>query len=209
METLTRWVQGKWFFDSASRLFRGFVRLFYGLHIHGLENIPERGGAIVASNHISAFDPPVIGVSVPREVNFMAKRELFASRLSNLVFRGLRAFPVDRQKSDMRAIKEALRRLEQGVIIGIFTEGTRNRSDGRVFDGASFLAQRAQVPIVPTAIWREGRSFHVRFDAPIMPQGKTREEASQLTERVMARVQGMMPPLSRPESGGSHSRRPV
>ena len=193
MEFLTRLVQQKWFYVFAATTFRLFARLAYDLRVYGTEHIPKQGGTIVASNHFSALDPPVMGVSVPREINYMAKKELFEKPWPRLLFLGLRAFPVDRQKSDMRAIKDALRRLERGVAVGIFIQGTRNQGDAQALDGAAFLAQRASVPIVPAAIWREGRKFRVRFGPPLMPEGKSREEAKGLTQTVMARINELLP----------------
>jgi 1-acyl-sn-glycerol-3-phosphate acyltransferase len=193
MEFLTRLVQRKWFYVFAATTFRFFVRLAYDLRVYGTEYIPKQGGIIVASNHFSAWDPPVMGVSVPREINYMAKKELFEQPWPRLLFLGLRAFPVDRHKGDMRAIKDALRRLERGVAVGIFIQGTRNQGDAQALDGAAFLAQRASVPIVPAAIWREGRKFRVRFGPPLMPVGKSREEAKGLTQAVMARINELLP----------------
>ncbi len=151
------------------------------------------GGVVIASNHFSALDPPVLGVSVPREVNFMAKKELFEQHWLRLLMLGLRAYPVDRSRSDMTAIKESLRRLKAGVAIGIFAQGTRNVGDVKALDGASFIAQRAGVPLVPAAIWREGRTYYVRFGEPLQAQGKSREEAAALTEALMQRVNAMIP----------------
>lgn len=204
METITRWVQRKWFYDLAVVVVGILLRLAYGIKVYGRELVPREGGLVVASNHITWVDPPLMGVSMPREVNYMAKKELFEK---NKIFRalilGLRSFPVDRERSDMTAIKEALRRIERGVAIGIFVQGTRNRGDAKALDGAAFLAQRAGVPVVPAAIWREGRAFRVRFGEPLYPKGKTREEARELTSLVMVRINELLPAgkakLSAPE----------
>lgn len=193
METITKFVQRKWFYNLAVFLVKSFLKLFYGLEVSGTEHIPKSGGIIVASNHISSFDPPVMGVSVPREINYMAKKELYKNRYVRALILGLRTFPVDRSKSDMNAIKEALRRLRAGVAIGIFAQGTRNKGDAEAFNGASYLAQRAGAPLVPAAIWREGRSFHVRFGEPIIPEGKSREEMQAMTAELMQRVRALMP----------------
>jgi 1-acyl-sn-glycerol-3-phosphate acyltransferase len=156
--------------------------------------VPRTGGLVVASNHFSSLDPPVMGVSVPREVNFMAKKELFENRYLRALVLGLRAFPVDRSRSDLNAIRYALKRLNEGVAIGIFAQGTRNAGDVAALDGAAFLAIRAGVPLQPAAIWREGRRYHVRFGVPIQAVGRKRDEMKALTAELMARVNELLPP---------------
>ena len=143
------------FYRLAAALVRLFVGLVYGLRIRGREHVPATGACVIGANHVSAWDPPVVGVAAPREVHFMAKKELFASRWGARLYRGLRAFPVDRGGHDIGAVKEALRRLQRGHAIGVFFEGTRNVSgSAEAHQGAAFLAQRADAPLVPAAIWR-------------------------------------------------------
>jgi 1-acyl-sn-glycerol-3-phosphate acyltransferase len=169
------------------------VRLRFGLHVEGRDLVPVRGPCIIASNHFSGWDPPVVGIATPRQLHFMAKRELFARPFFAAVMRGVRAFPVDRARNDIGAVKEALRRLGAGYAVGIFFEGTRNRDAKAVMGGAAYLAQRSGASVVPTAIWREGRAFRVRFDAPIVPQGMSREAAAELTAELAERVRAMLP----------------
>lgn len=193
MTVLTRLVQGKWFYNLAVVLFTIYAKVFHCLKVFGVEHIPRRGGLIVASNHFSSLDPPMLGISVPREIHYMAKKELFEKPWSRLLMLGLRAYPVDRARSDLSAIKASLRKLEAGLAIGIFIQGTRNKGDARALDGAAYLAQRAAVPVVPAAIWRQGRRFFIRFGEAIRPQGTSREEASAFTQLIMARIQALLP----------------
>lgn len=193
MRVVERLVAGAWFYWFAKGSFYAFARLFLGLRIHGVERLPRKSGFVVASNHFSSWDPPVLGVSVPGEIHYMAKKELFEKPLPRLLMTGLRAFPVDRTGNDIGAIKAALRRLRGGVSVGIFAQGTRNRGDAEAFDGAAFLAQRADVPLVPAAIWREGRGFHVSFGDPIYPVGRSRSEITAATVRLMADLNALMP----------------
>ena len=169
-----------------------FVRLVYGLRVHGLDNVPLDGPCVIAANHDSAWDPPVVGISTPRFLQFMAKRELFGNALMGAVFRGVGAFPVDRGRNDIGAVKEALRRLQQGGAVGIFFEGTRRAEAKGAMEGAAFLAQRSGAVLVPTAIWREGRRFHVRFDAPLATAGRSRDETARLTRSLTERVRAML-----------------
>jgi len=190
---LERLFHPNWFMPTAIAVVRTFARLFYGLKVYGLENVPATGGAVVACNHVSTWDPPIVGVAINRKLEFMAKKELFEKPLLRAVMRGLRAFPVDREGQDIGAIKEALRRLKDGRVIGIFVQGTRNAGDAAALDGASFLAQRAAVPLVPTAIWREGRAFHVSFGPPLTPTGRTRDDARELTKDIMEKIGALLP----------------
>jgi 1-acyl-sn-glycerol-3-phosphate acyltransferase len=169
-----------------------YIRLAYGLRIEGAEHVPRTGGCIVASNHFSGWDPPVVGVATPRQVHFMAKRELFAKPFVSWVLRSVRAFPVDRTSNDIGAVKEALRRLKAGHVVGIFFEGTRHADTKAVMGGAAFLAQRAAVPIVPAAIRREGRRFRVVFGPPLVPAGTSKDEAAAMTTALADRVRTML-----------------
>lgn len=192
MTPLERLFHPNWFMPFAIFMVRMVARLFYGLHVTGLQHVPKEGGAVVACNHVSTWDPPIVGVSINRKLEFMAKKELFQRPLVAAVLRGLRAFPVDRDRQDIGAIKEALRRLQAGRVIGIFVQGTRNQGDAEALDGASYLAQRAGVPLVPAAIWREGRAFHVAFGPALTPTGRSRDDARHLTAQVMAEIRSLL-----------------
>lgn len=193
MTLLERLFHPAWFMPAAVFVVRWFAKLFYGLHVSGTENVPAEGGAVLACNHLSTWDPPIVGSVTPRRLEFMAKKELFATPFGAAVMRGLRAFPVDRQGQDIGAIKESLRRVADGRVVGVFVQGTRNIGNAAAFDGAAFVAQRAKVPIVPAAIWREGRSFHVRYGAPIVPTGTSRRDVHALTLETMTAIQELIP----------------
>lgn len=184
-----------WFYYLASYVVRNYARLVHGLRVEGRELIPlaEGRGLIIAGNHISSFDPPLIGSIVPREIHFMAKRELFDKQPMKWVAEHLMAFPIDRNKGDTKGIKEALRLLKSGLAIGIFPQGTRNAGDAAALDGAAFLAQRAGVPLQPVAIYHEQGKLRIRFGEPFYPKGKSREEMGQLTERLMASINALIP----------------
>lgn len=181
-----------WLYLLGVILVAPFVRVFYGLRVHGVEHVPLEGPCIIAANHDSAWDPPVVGISTPRFLQFMAKRELFANALVGAAFRGVGSFPVDRGRNDIGAVKEALRRLRDGGAVGIFFEGTRRADAKSTMEGAAFLAQRARAALVPTAIWREGRRFHVRFDAPLSVSGTSRSETTALTLELSSRVRALL-----------------
>ncbi len=183
-----------WFMPTAIWAVRTYARLFRGLRVTGLENVPQGVGLVVACNHESSWDPPIVGVSINRRLEFMAKKELFVKPLTRAVMRGLRAFPVDREGQDIGAIKEALRRLKEGRAIGIFVQGTRNAGGAAALDGAAFLAQRAGTQLLPAAIWRENGKFRVAFGPPLAAVGRTRDDASELTLTVMREIAALLPP---------------
>ncbi|MCM8813018.1 MAG: 1-acyl-sn-glycerol-3-phosphate acyltransferase [Candidatus Omnitrophica bacterium] len=133
-----------------------FLSAFYRFRVVGRENVPRRGGCLIASNHLSHMDPVVLSVASPRALCFMAKRELFANRWFGRLIGALNAFPVDRSRGDIKALREGLTQLRQGGTMIIFPEGTRNRSRsgdlGAAEQGVGMLAIKAGVPVVPTLI---------------------------------------------------------
>lgn len=125
-----------------------------GLQCEGRENIPQKGAVIVAPNHKSNFDPPVIGVCSPRVVHYMAKEELFKNPVFGAVIRYFGTFPVKRGTVDRVAIRRALKEIKEGQPLGIFPEGTRIHGDriGRFHDGMASLAIMTGTPILPVAV---------------------------------------------------------
>lgn len=196
-KVLFRWVEMPWFYWTARWLFWAFAKIAFGLRVDHVEHVPRDRGLVVAVNHISTLDPPMMGSSMPREISFMAKKELFEKPATALLFRGLHAFPVDRTRSDVGAIKEAMRRLQQDRAIGVFIQGTRNTGDVEALDGASFLAGRAGVPLLPAAIFREGRRFRVRFGVPFEVEGRDRAAVREATARTMQRINALLPSHTR------------
>ncbi len=143
---------------------RNCARLFYLIVYHivviGGENIPkEKGGYIIASNHVSNNDPPVVGITFKGKYTFMAKQELFEiNPLFTWLIKRLGAFPVKRGAKDNSAIDRALESLKEGRIFVIFPEGTRSKDGtlGHAKSGVTLIAAQAKVPVVPVFI-RYGR----------------------------------------------------
>ncbi len=174
---------------------RGFFRLFFGLRIIGEDNLRFRENFIFASNHISYFDPPVVGCALRREISFVAKKELFRNRLFAWLIRRYHAIPVDRNEIDKKTMKRILKKLTCGESILMFPEGTRSRNGGlgRFKTGLGFLSMQSNVSIVPvhvvgTAAMRDcffrRRKLEVRIGAPIRvgighePNDKRRDYAT-------------------------------
>jgi len=195
----------KWFYLLVWSSVRNLSRVLWRLSWEGIENIPREGGVIIASNHISYYDPPFVSVSCPREVHFMAKRELFSIPLLGFIIRNLNAFPVSRGKYDRQALEAAIEVLKKGEALIVFPEGTRSRKKGEFLSpkaGIGVLAREGQVPIVPTYIsgsdelpkvfFSFGR-VRVIFGKPIpkewvmsLPEGKAGYQ--QIAEEVMRKI---------------------
>lgn len=122
--------------------------------VEGLEHIPGDGPAIIAANHVSYLDPPLLGIVTPRPIRFVAKRELFQLPLLAGFLRLIGTFPVERSRPDLRAVRESLRVLQRGELLGIFPEGTRNKQGGLkpFLAGVGWLAIKARAPVVPVVI---------------------------------------------------------
>jgi len=130
------------------------LRLTGGVTLIGRENVPTAGGVILAPNHISYVDPPIVGCYLKRQVHYMAKEELFRSKLLAAWLRAVGTFPVRRGTADRKALKQAIDLLNRGRVVCIFPEGTRS-SDGKLQEpelGIGLVALKAQAPIVPVAI---------------------------------------------------------
>jgi 1-acyl-sn-glycerol-3-phosphate acyltransferase len=141
------------FYDVAVAIVTTIVRTLFRYRVVGAEKVPRTGGLLIASNHVSNFDPPIVGVSVPRHVMYMAKKELFAMPLLGPLIARLNAFSVDRQAGGTAALRASLRMLKEGRCVLIFPEGGRNvTGDVREKGGIAFLAAASGVPVVPAAI---------------------------------------------------------
>jgi len=131
-------------------LSRLFFTLLYRVRVRGRENIPKEGPFILATNHISYFDPPLVGCVIKRSVYFMAKEELFRHGM-RLFFLAIHALPIRRGAVDRRALKMCADRLAQGFGLVIFPEGTRTKT-GHMLParpGLGMVAKTTGCPIVP------------------------------------------------------------
>ena len=125
-----------------------------GWRLSGLEHVPREGGVIVASNHISFWDPPLLGAALPREMHFLAKEELFRGPVLGPLVRSLNSIPIRRGTADLTGLSRAIDVLKAGGALILFPEGSRMR-DGRLHParpGVGLIAVSADVPIVPCYI---------------------------------------------------------
>lgn len=177
-------------------------RTWFRVSAVGKEHLPPEGAAIICCNHLSFWDPPVIGYLVPRKIRYMAKADLFRIPLFGSMISHLGAFPVKRGGVSKQSIRLSLELLENGEMLLIFPEGTRNL-DGRetAKRGAVNLAFKSGAPIVPAAIQGRFRPFSkitVRFGETV-DLTREREEGTaaaqrEATEKVMQAIHRLMEP---------------
>jgi 1-acyl-sn-glycerol-3-phosphate acyltransferase len=178
------------------------AELLTRLRVYGRERVPMDGGLVVACNHFSWIDPPVLGAAIPRTLYFMAKVE--AHRVPGLgqLMRSFGAFSVRRGESDREAVRTMRRLVHDGHALGLFAEGTRQRSGvpGPVQPGAAMVAINEEVPVICSAIygsfeWRLGNFSPVSlawgtpmsFDG--LPRGgKGYKDASDEIEREIRKL---------------------
>ncbi len=132
---------------------RSFFKLFFRLKIYGIENL-RVGGGILAANHSSNFDPPVLSISCPEEVHFLAKESLFHIFILGWIIRRLNSHPVARSSSDITTFRELVRLVREGKKVIVFPEGGRSK-DGElrpIQRGLSFIVQKGGCPIFPAYI---------------------------------------------------------
>ena len=179
-------------------------RAYFGLELRGIENIPADGPLIITPNHQTYADPPLVTIPVRRPIFYMAWSQLFTVPVFSRFIRRLRAFPVDIDKSDAQAVREAVRLLRAGEALMIFPEGGRT-PDGRLQPfklGAFRLAVTHKTPVLPVTIaggreaWppertlpRRGR-ITITYHPPEHPArgANPREAARDLRDRVVAAI---------------------
>jgi 1-acyl-sn-glycerol-3-phosphate acyltransferase len=175
----------------------------YRLRARGKENLPA-GGFVLACNHVSSFDPWVVGMPLwpKRFLRFMAKSELYWPPLK-YVLNGAGAFPVRRGQRDVQAIETAVQLARNGHVVAMFPEGTRRtkglvkRFEARPRSGAARIALEAGVPLVPAAVKGTDRLLRlgkltVAYGKPVeiddLRGGDVAETAHEATERLMERI---------------------
>lgn len=143
-----------WFYYIVRFWLEVIFRFWFGMEVRGRSHIPRRGGFLLASNHLSYLDPPLLGAACTRRLSFMAQAKLFDHAWLGAFMRGVHVIPLQRGEGDVSAIREAVRRLRCGEAIAIFPEGGRQFSGvmGAAKGGVGLLAELARVPIVPVVV---------------------------------------------------------
>lgn len=136
-------------------IFPWIFKIWLRWEVFGRENIPAEGPVVIAANHLSLLDPPVLGAAATRKVHFMAKSELFKPAWFGALIRKLGAFPVRRGAMDRDAIKTGLTILKENKVLAVFPEGTRSKTGelGQAGGGAFMMAVKCKAKIIPAYIY--------------------------------------------------------
>lgn len=194
------------FYNFIHGLLRLLFTVLFRLECRGLENIPRTGGVVIAVNHVSLLDPPLVGCTVPRPMHFMAKDALFVVPLFGWVIKQLHAFPVRRGVGDRAAIVTALNLLRQKQVVLLFPEGTISKTGelGQGKPGVAMLAAKVGVPIVSATVigpekLRAGGPWFPKckiiFNKPIFPEAgnNSKQYLDDLTGAVMREIASNLP----------------
>ena len=194
--------------------------LFADYSVEGSEHVPPMGPLIVVANHQSNMDPPLLGVSFPRRIRFLAKDTIFRGPVARWFLTSYGAIPLSRSGPDVRAFRWALRELDAGGVVTLFPEGTRSPGAMRkAHSGVARLALLSQAPLLPVGItgtehighwlrvvYPTGR-LHVRigsaFTLPSIDGQPSKEVLNSMTEMVMRRVANLLPESYRGVYGAS------
>lgn len=195
-----------------------FLRAGFRLRVRGLEHVPAEGGCLLAANHASFLDPPVLGVAAgARPVRFLARASLLEFPVFRWLLPRLEVIPIEPGRGDVAALRATLRALQRGGLVAIFPEGTRS-DDGLLLPprgGIGFLIAKAGVPVVPAFLdgtfraWPRKRRvprparISVAFGPPIRPEeiaaeGAGREAFERLARQIMARIAALAGPEPAP-----------
>ncbi len=183
-----------------------FFRIFHRFKVIGKENIPAKGGLVIASNHASYYDPPVVGAAIyPRRAYYMAKSELFKNSLIARFMKRFGAFPVKRDRMDKNAFKFSMAILNKKRAICVFPQGSRQReidtSSKEASQGAAFLALKTGSQILPVrligtenimppkSIFPRPARITVVIGKPFLI--KSRDEIGSFGDRIMKDIYGL------------------
>ena len=176
--------ENKTLYKIAKAIYSKLLKIIYRPTVKGEKNIPEKGAIIFVGNHKHAFDPIMVMSNTNRTIHYMAKESLFKG-IHGKIFESIGTIKIHKNKSNPIAIKEAEEILKQGGAVGIFPEGTRNRTNQELLKfrhGAVEIAKKTNTPIIPFAIKGDYKLFKkglsIEFGKPIKISHMEVEEAN-------------------------------
>ena len=202
-------------YEFCSKLAQFTALNVFSLQVHGRENIIEEGPALIASNHQSFLDPPLVGSCLHRQIHYLARKTLFDIPIVGKLLPHLRVIGVDRDGADMSALKAVIRLVKDGGSTIVFPEGTRT-SDGTLQPakaGLGLIIAKTLAPVVPARIFGAFDAFPrsakfprrapvtVVFGKPLHftkadAAGDPREVYQRLSNRVMVAIAALVDPVN-------------
>jgi 1-acyl-sn-glycerol-3-phosphate acyltransferase len=198
------WRECLWQFSSQT------MRLLFAaktkIRVVYYHEIPRRDGFILASNHISHFDPPIITPLFPRRIDWLGMSDLFRGRILRALFSGLNVISIERNEADRAALRVAVKRLREGRVVGIFPEGGIRDGAASIINGAvmkqgvTLLSALSGAPVIPCVILGSDRLYNPRnwlpwrrtniwigCGRPVLPARKAaRERSKDLARELMS-----------------------
>jgi 1-acyl-sn-glycerol-3-phosphate acyltransferase len=188
-----------------------YFRFYHKLECYHRERVPMTGPVVIAPNHLSYLDPPLVGGCAPRELYYLGRKSLFRYWWSSFILRSVNVIPIDLEGGGAAGVKAVVRQLERGNAVMMFPEGTRS-DDGQLGDpqiGVGWIILRTGAPVLPVRVWGtnvglpkkgKGRRAYLevkfgrllRFDRSQLPENK--REASELISRtIMREIEALQP----------------
>lgn len=197
------------FYFGISFLMKTSLLTLSTWRVKGQELVPP-GPLVIASNHTSYLDAPLLSASIPRRIVWMAKQEVFDNPISGPMARSFGAFPIKRGVGDLKAFRTAFYILEKGLALGMFPEGSRDRTRKmrRAYPGTAFVAAKSGVPVLPVGIAGAERvqtrldifsqpTIEVNIGPPfVLPQlngAYTRSDLVVLSDLLMTKIASLLP----------------
>ncbi len=198
-----------WLYSFVIHTVGAFFFIFYRHKVYGLENYPE-GGAIIAANHTSFYDPPLVSCSCPEEIHFLARKTLFRNPLFGWFIRKLNSHPVSGTGSDVTTFRTILKLLQEGKKVLLFPEGTRTKGQlGKMHGGLGLLSVKSNCPVIPVYVRGADKAFgrgskfpklwgktSVTFCKPIYPGDFPNMDKKQVIEQISKSFANQMAALA-------------
>lgn len=184
------------FYNIAKNVVKVVYSFMYKVEVIGLENTKVEGPVIVCANHISNLDPPLLGITYPRKIHFMAKEELFKVPILGRLITDFGAFPVSRGAGDKKALRAGLNILKEGKVLGLFPEGHRSKdgSFGKPQSGVGFFALKSDATVIPCAIigtYKFRKRIRIVYGKPVdlsdlkEKRGASKEAAKKIMDEII------------------------
>lgn len=198
--------------------FRAGLKAIADVSLSGYEHVPRTGAAIIVMNHLGRLDAMLgVGLSQRDDIILMIADKYRADPFWSRIGNSLDAIWLNREEADFQALREVLRRLKEGGILGVAPEGTRSKSESLApgKPGAAFLAARSGAPLIPVGVWgTEDRvvsqrlrsmqrlDIHIRIGEPFLlpplPRGDDRDPfLAESTDEIMCHIAALLPPAYR------------